>query len=145
MTVLLAQDSLMSPPVPRSQLHTLQPCCPLGMQDCCEHLEHKFFFASETLGQLSASTSHCLHQQPLTLWVHYSDRSIPISLSAHSRTDTAPRGDTAPPGAALAGEYLRHLVPGAVGTALFRSAPADPAGTAQAPRTWNWTCQPILQ
>lgn len=113
----------------------------MGLQGWCSDFQHKFFIASKTLGQLSARTNNCFYHQLLTFHVNYQWQKHPSisecsqqdwhSLCAPCRTPVAP----------LAGECLRCLVPGTVGTALFKNALADTAGTAQALRT----CQTILK
>lgn len=146
MPVLLAQDALLSPLEQRRQCIAHTPALPPSGEGWgCRFavvtsstssflpLKH---LGSSVPGQVTAFTTSLWLSRLIT-----SDRSIPTSLSAHSRTDTASLPPAEPQVAPLAGECLRCLVPGTVGTAPFGSALADTAGTAQALRT----CQPILQ
>lgn len=130
MTMLLAQDTLLSPLVQRSQRFAHTPALLLSREGWGCRTAVRILYTSSFLplkhlgssvpGQVTASTNSLWLSELIT-----SDRSITISLSAHSRTDTASLPPEAPQVAPLAGECLRYLVPGAVGTAPFRNALAD--------------------
>lgn len=130
MTMLLAQDALVSPLVQRSQHFAHTPALLLSREGWGCRIAVRSSYTSSFLplkhlgssvpGQATASTNSLWLSELIT-----SDRSITISLGAHSRTDTASLPPAAPRVAPLAGECLRHLVPGAVGTAPFRNALAD--------------------